>query len=104
MLHALAEKGISCPSIPPYDSIEKWHDWLHDLARQLEYARDWEQHNEYAAEYMAQFDKEIIKKHEGQTEIDEKYFAREKELYNEAEQIIANVFTELGKNIFALWD
>lgn len=49
-LRYLAQKGDAYPGVPPFDTLEKWHSWLEEMAHLLEtYTQEYQEaHNSYA--------------------------------------------------------
>ena len=105
MLRCMADKGHAYPGFDEFDTPEKWHSWLHEMADLIETAgEDWQdKHNEYYEEYMAQFDKPNFKFSE-RSEIDKKYFERAVELAKLGQENVARAFVELGGSFHQLWD
>ena len=54
MLRYMADHGSAYPGHPPFETPEKWHEWLHNIADMIETGReDWQdEHNEYYKEYI----------------------------------------------------
>jgi len=114
MLHNLARDGHGYPGVAPFEEPGKWISWLYYIAGELEESKEenYEKRNEYHNEYMKQFDNwEIITDENGnkiykgkRTELDEKYFAREKELVEEATARRQKALSELVKYFDYLWD
>ena len=117
MLRYMADHGDAFPGREPFDTAEKWHDWLHEIADLLETgSEEWqEEHNEYYKEYIEKLtDKwEPWKPDENGmyhvpapkcTELDEKFFVRSKELAEQGEANVRRVFENLGKFFYDLWD
>ena len=54
MLRHMAAKGSAYPGRPPFETPEKWRDWLNEMAHLLETGtEDWQNdHNEYYEAYM----------------------------------------------------
>ena len=117
MLRDLAENCHAYPGVAPFDSPEKWENWLREMADKLEWCREdvWEKDNEYEEEYMKQFDDNLwqnwkrdehgnlVYSHT-QSEIDKLYFAREKELSDKAHQQLQDVLSQVSRYFFYLWD
>ena len=117
MFRHLAEYGQGYPGFAPFETPEKWKDWLLKMADQIENCTDdaQEKNNEYYEEYMNHImDKwEPWEKmengtyrlpHTDLTELDEKYFTRAKELNNKAEDDIQDALRQIGENFYRLWD
>ena len=117
MLRDLAENCHGYPGVAPFETPEKWEDWLREIADKLEWCREdiWEKDNEYEEEYMKQFDDDLwqnwqrdehgnlVYKHT-QTEIDKLYFARSKELSDKARQQLQDTLSQISQYFFYLWD
>ena len=117
MLRDLAENCHGYLGVVPFDTPEKWENWLREMADKLEWCREdkWEKDNEYEEEYMKQFDDDswqnwqrdgygnLVYKHT-QTEIDKLYFARSKELSDKAHQQLQDALSEISRYFFCLWD
>ena len=116
MLNYLADNGVGYPGDEEFDTIEKWHDWLHAQANNLIACREEEieKHNEYEEAFMRSF-KDMRKEEydengnltitfSDETDIDKKYFARCKELWAEAGKLRLNTFMELALHFPAIWD
>lgn len=117
MFRHLAEYGCGYPGFEPFETPEKWHDWLIKMADQIENCTEdaQEKNNEYYEEYIEHImdNWEPPKKdengfytypHHERTELDEKYFAREKELGEKAEEDIKDALNQIGENFYRLWD
>lgn len=117
MLRHLAAKGCAYPGTEPFETPEKWHAWLEEMAHLLETGReDWQdEHNEYYKEYMDHImdDWEPPTKDENgfyhykpkeQTELQKKYFARAAELAAEGKANVEKALQEISKNYFYIWD
>lgn len=118
MLRHMAEHGCSYPGREPFTTREKWVDFLNEVADLIESGtEEWrDQHNEYYEEYMEhlmdQWEPAIkdpdtgfyVHKARERTELDEKYFARVKELMGESDNKIRIAFSLLSEHFFDLWD
>lgn len=117
MLRHLAKHGCGYPGTEPFETPEKWHEWLLKIADQIESCSEnsQESRNEYYEEYMSHImdDWEPAKKDEDgfyhlpvheSTELDKKYFERCKELNNQADVDIKDAFSQLGQHFWKLWD
>ena len=92
----MADYGCAYPGYEPFDTPEKWHDWLHNIADMIETStEEWQdEHNEYCEEYTDSWDKEL----------GEKYFARAEELRAQGDRNIRYALENLGKYFYDLWD
>ena len=117
MFRHLADNGSGYPGRAPFETPEKWRDWLHKMADQIESCTEeaQEKNNEYYEQYM----KDIIENWEPwkedehgnillpkrkNPENDKKYFARSDELGKKAQEDIADALTQIGKYFYFLWD
>ena len=117
MLRHMADKGSAYPGCEPFDTPEKWHEWLHHMANLIESADEtWQdEHNEYCKEYtnhlMDNWRKPTVDENgmmrwalQPQSEISKKYFARAQELAKTGEENIAQALVEIGQHFSSLWD
>ena len=117
MFRYLAEHGCAYPGYEPFETPEKWHDWLNHMANLIESGREeWqEEHNEYYEEYMDNLMKKwepAVKEEDGfyhskpreLDELDEKYFARAKELGAEGEKNVVEALRQIGQHFYQIWD
>jgi len=117
MLRHMANHGSAYPGHAPFETPEKWHDWLQYIAHLIETAdEEWQdEHNEYHEAYM----KEILKDWKPWVEdengmlhhtpskpsdLHEKYMARARELSEEGEKNIALALKEIGEHFYSIWD
>lgn len=116
MFRHLAKYGHGYPGFEPFETPEKWQNWLNEIADQIESCTEEAQanNNEYYEEYM----KHIMDRwepfkdengvvhlpHHGLTELDEKYFARAKELGAKADEDIKDALNQIGENFTRIWD
>ena len=107
MLREMADNGCAYPGGEPFETLEKWHEWLNKMADKLNHCdEEWcddNNVNEYNEAYMkicANY-KDLTPE---QKETRRKYLEREMELYEERKQLIKEVMTELGEHWGALWD
>lgn len=117
MLRDIADKGWGYPGVEPFDEPEKWHDWLHKMADQLEWCSEtWREENkinEYYQPYMDEIEK-TLKEHdsldwlgyssEKEKELMSKYYDREMELYDESQKKLTETLTEMTEHWWRLWD
>lgn len=112
MLRKLAEQ----PTSPmQFDSANDWDEWLLDQAEKLEKCREDGIKNEYEEEFfrlseLAQTscnDKNgayiTFKSNPEFEDIKEKYFNRQREIYEEQTKLVSGVLNELGKHFYSLW-
>ena len=101
MLRHMADHGSAYPGCKPFDTPEKWHDWLHKTADTLERLGydDWmEDMNEYSADYIASFEEDW--QSEKYEEIRKKYYER----CTEINKMRKNVLEDFGKEFFKYFD
>lgn len=117
MLRHMADHGSAYPGKPPFETRDEWYKWLHHIADLLETGNEeWqEEHNEYYKEYMDNLMKGWMitwtdengnrhsKPHE-RTELDDKYFARAKELSEQGDANVKEAMTQLGTFFGLVWD
>lgn len=117
MLRHMADNGGGYPGRPPFETPERWHDWLHQMADLLETGReDWQdEHNEYREEYdkylmeswePAKIDKDgmlhfPVSPH---SEIYEKYMTRAMELHDQGQDNVRRAMTLMAEHFSCLWD
>ena len=99
MLRHMADKGSAYPGREPFDTPEKWHEWLHHIANLIESAdKEWQDaHNEFCKDYMDHI-------WENDKERFNKYMTRANELYERGEENIAQAFVEMGQHFHSMWD
>jgi hypothetical protein len=114
----LAEHGCAYPGKEPFDTPEKWHDWLNHLADMIETgAEGWQdEHNEYYEKYIDElmakplFSEEKDEKGNihhimnTQTTLDDNYFNRAKELAEQGDQNIRYVLGQIAEHFYEIWD
>jgi len=120
MLRHMADHGCAHPGVAPFETEEKWHDWLHSMADVIDTIYDedfWvETKNEYYKEWNTLWEFHN-NKHSNFTEtceyntseehfdlVRELYYARMKEISEERQALIENTFMELAKYFDYLWD
>lgn len=101
MLRDIANKGYAYPGGEPFETPEKWKEWLNNTADDIEKLSEeyCESQNEYHNEWM-----DSIYSHERDSEIRKKYVARFEELTNESQERAKKVFSEIGEHFYSLWD
>lgn len=117
MFRYLAEHGHAYPGTEPFETPEKWREWLHKMADQIESCTEDAQNknNEFYEEYIKHLEDswEPLKEdengmvylpHRGRTELDEKYFARSEELAKKAQNDIEDALKQIGEHFYSLWD
>ena len=114
MFRHLAEYSKSYPGRVPFETPEKWEDWLNSIADVLEVCQD-EPVNKYTEEFDAALDIQYKQKHEknysGPTISDEDlnlisqlYLEQDKENQCQQEILIKDVFNQIAEHFFDLWD
>lgn len=105
MLRHMADHGSAYPGREPFDTPEKWHDWLYETAHKIErlqYDNWMEDLNEYSKDYYASFEDEWrSNKHE---EIRKKYYERCREIAESREQVLEEFGRSFFKFFDCLWD
>lgn len=121
MLRDMADKGMAYPGGEPFDTKEKWENWLHELADKIERLGydDWmEDLNEYSKDYEKTFEDDAYKEEHpngpfitttydsslSKEEIRKRYYERCAEIHKMRQQALEEVFLELGRNFDCLWD
>jgi hypothetical protein len=119
MLRHMADHGNAYPGHEPFDTPEKWHEWLHRMADLLESGTEEYQdaHNEFRDEYTKELltGKRWLDEHIDEdgnvhhtlpelSELGKKYWARSKELAEEGEANVAQAMADLGAHFFDAWD
>lgn len=103
MLRHMANHGSAYPGHAPFETPEKWHDWLNEMAHLIETADEaWQdEHNEYYEEYMKHIMGNLNKE---PSEIYKNYMNRSKELAKEGEDNIRRALTFIGEHFHNIWD
>ena len=121
-LRYLAAHGSGYPGIKPWETPEKWREYLNYLANRLQRCADsqdicWgEERNEYAEDYEKMMNKAYKETKDGDTilahfemtdedkELRDKYFNRVRELAEADEAYDIETFRWIGEDIRRLWD
>lgn len=114
MFRHLAEYSNGYPGRAPFETPEKWQDWLNSIADVLEVCQD-EPVNKYTEEFAAALEMQYKQKHEknysGPTISDEDlnlisqlYLEQDKENQHQQEILIKDVFNQIAEHFFDLWD
>ena len=123
-LRYLAEHGNAFPGTEPWDTPERWNNFLIELARKLDRCADsmdicfTDEENEYSEAFHEAFTK--LTRHEKENEdgsvttwhdetpefnaLRDKYFARERELSQKNEDFCEETFATVGQTLGHLWD
>ena len=121
MLRQLARDSHGYPGVEPFETPEKWKNWLVDAAARLETSmlKDFDDRNPYLADYMKLLNtctfaltekrddgSNVVKFHHNQEEeeLSKKYFAAEKKLAEELKVERTKVLSEIIEYLDFLWD
>ena len=117
MLRYMADNGSAYPGHPPFDTPERWHDWLHEIADLIETgSEDWQDnHNEYHEAYMKQIIRDWKPWEQDkdgfyhlppseESELRKNYVARAEELSKQGEANIRRALTAIGEHFYNMWD
>ena len=109
MLLHIAKHGSGYPGSEPFDTPEKWHDHLCDLAAKLRKFANFEIATQDENGYWPAFEEKILCKNPKNLTTDEldlraKYYAREKEIWRDLQRETEETFTMIGKNLYSYWD
>lgn len=115
MLRYMADRGSAYPGHAPFDTPEKWHEWLHEMADLLETGlEEWQdKHNEFYEEYKNQNrwiptfkdkDGKLFRAPRLHTDIDKKYISRAAQLAKQGEDNVRRAFEGLSQFFYDLWD
>jgi len=105
MLRHMADEGCAYPGVEPFNTPEKWHDWLYKMADTIEHLQydDWmDYNNEYTASYESTFalDGKTSANEAEKQEIRNKYYNRCMEI-NQTRKVFLEQF---GKEFFSVLD
>lgn len=121
MLRHMADYGSAYPGTKPFETPEKWHDWLHSMADVIETFEDEEfwytKKNEFAEEWEKASQKArscstdengntIISYNEDEhyKEIKDLYFMRMEEISKERQELIEDTLSQFSKYFDMFWD
>ena len=111
MLRHLAKNGCGYPGVEPFDTPEKWNDWLNAMADTFESLQEsnWNSHNEYEKLYNASVEQSLnpnsnVQLTMSREELAKLYYTRMRELAEEGQVLLEDTMTELGKHLHSLWD
>lgn len=105
MLRCMADKGMAYPGSKPFDTPEKWHDWLYEMAHKIErlqYDNWMEDLNEYSTDYHKSFEEDW--RSEEHEEIRKKYYKRCQEISETRQQVLEDFGRFFFKFFDCLWD
>lgn len=99
MLRHMANKGSAYPGHEPFETPEKWHDWLQHMAFLIETSNEaWQdEHNEFYRDYMDHI-------WENDKERFDKYITRAMELHEQGNKNVAQALKEMGEHFHCIWD
>lgn len=104
-LRHLAAHNNGYPAYGPWDTPEKWHEYLMELATKLDTAAastDFgftDNENEYAEAFHKQF-----RNKENDNNLNKKYFQRGNEIAEKYDYWRGELFKEIGENLPRFWD
>ena len=115
MFRYLAEHGHAYPGYEPFETPEKWREWLNEMADLLDTAKEgWQdEHNEYYKAYINESWKPVRKMDENgyihttipePSELSKKYHTRAKELYEQGEKNLRFVLSQIAEHFYSIWD
>jgi len=96
MLRYLAKHGHAYPGYEPFETPEKWREWLKETADLIETGKeDWQdEHNEYYEAYTDSWNEELRSK----------YLDRAKELGEQGDRNIRIALGRIAEHFYTLWD
>lgn len=106
MLRHMADRGSAYPGSEPFETPEKWHDWLYKMAQtieRLQYDNWLEDQNEYSEDYIKTFEDEEYGS-STKEEIRENYYKRCEEIHKTRGQVLEDFGKEFFKHLDCLWD
>ena len=121
MLRHMADYGSAYPGTKPFETPEKWHDWLHSMAdvietfedeefwytKKNEFAEEWEKVNQKARSCSIDENGNTIisyNEDEHYKEIKDLYFMRMEEISKERQELIEDTLSQFSKYFDMLWD
>ena len=108
MLRYLGEHSHGYPGVEPYETYEKYQQWLFDLAEKFEQCQDdGEWRNEYYEPYIQALNKQIEENREAteeEKELTRKYLDCSKKAFEENDKAIIEAYKELAEHHQILWD
>lgn len=105
MLRHMAEHGMAYPGGEPFETPEKWHKWLHNMANTIErlgYDNWLEDNNEYSQLYERTFEDDT--KSEEKEKIRKQYYERCKEIHPTRAKVLEDFGRSFFKYFDSLWD
>ena len=110
MLRHLAENSCGYPGTEPFETPEKWSDWLNAMADTFEALQEenWNSRNEYEEEYhnmiVRNFGANKGVETKDDEEVRELYYMRMQELSEENQALLEDTMREFSKYFHFLWD
>lgn len=105
----LAQHGSAYPGTEPFETPEKWRDHLYNLAAKLRKFANYEVAAQDENEYWPEFEEKILYKGSRnltaeEEELRAKYYAREKEIWDDLQRETEETFAFIGKHLYKYWD
>lgn len=117
MLRHMATHGSAYPGHEPFETPERWHEWLNKMADLLESGLEEKQNNcnEFYNEYIKSLEDDlsiiytdengmIHYKSKGLSAADHEYFNRAEEIAKDAANNVHNAMSQLGMYFNNLWN
>lgn len=110
MLRHLAKNSCGYPGVEPFETPEKWDDWLNAMADTFEALQEesWNSRNEYEKKYhnmiVRNFGANKGVETKDDEEVRELYYMRMQELSEENQALLEDTMKEFGKYFHFLWD
>ena len=121
MLRYMADHGSAYPGGEPFETPEKWHEWLYKMANiieRLQYDNWMEDCNEYSKDYEKTFEDDLYKEEHPngpflttsydcsltKEEIRERYYKRCEEIHKTRQQVLEDFGKSFFKFFDCLWD
>jgi hypothetical protein len=105
----LARHGSAYPGTEPFETPEKWHDHLYNLAAKLRKYANFETATEDENEYWPEYREKVLYKGslnltEDEKDLRAKYYAREREIFEDLQRETEETFALIGKYLYKYWD
>lgn len=114
MFRYLAEHSSAYPGHEPFETPEKWCEWLNEMANLIETGReDWQdEHNEYYEAYLNESFERPKLGEDGMwhhipkepTELSKKCRARTEELYKQGDRNVRFALSQIAEHFYNIWD
>lgn len=104
MFRYLAEHGHAYPGTEPFETPDKWHDWLKCIAVQIESGDpDWQEaHNPYYEKFIKEL---LTKKSEDMDkELVKNYYDENSRLFSIGHSNVKWALREIGEHFYQIWD